>query len=81
MSRRSLESFGTRMKILGFMIEAGRPVSPKEINERLKIDHYPTVNYHLNKLIKEGVVIPLNDGANHYAVQPFMVRRDIDAEL
>jgi len=75
------ESFNTRMNILAYMIEAHKPVTPKEINEAMGIDHYPTINYHLNKLVKEGVVIPLRDGENHYTVQPFMWERNIDPRL
>lgn len=79
------ESFGTRMAILAYMIEQGRPVTPKEINEATGIDHYPTVNYHLSALVREGVVIPIRSNSpavlDTYQLQPFMVKREIDPNL
>jgi len=75
------ESFSTRMNILAYMIEQRRPVTPKEINEALGIDHYPTVNYHLKTLTREGVVIPLRNEGNYYTIQPFMWERKIDPRL
>jgi DNA-binding transcriptional ArsR family regulator len=79
--RTILESFETRMRILSALIERGEPMTSKEINEETGIGHYPTINYHLGQLIKEGVVIPLNGEERRYTVQPFMLERAVDEKL
>ena len=73
------KGFVKKMEIVKFMIEAGRPVLPSEIQKATSVKHYPTINYHLKQLVKEGVVIPLEDG--RYMVQPVMVDGEIDGSL
>jgi len=68
------EDFSTRMRILGFMIKKKKPVTPKQINEGCNINHYPTVLYHLKRMIEHGVIIPHR--GNKYSLQPFMVDKN-----
>lgn len=67
-----LESFNKRMKILAFMIQIGRAVTPTEIKEGTGIDYYNIIGYHLNCLRKEGVVILMQNSENMYKVQPML---------
>jgi len=73
------EWFIKKMEVLGYLIRVGRPVRPKEIYENTGVKHYPTINYHLKRLVEEGVVIPLRGG--RYMVQPFIANRSVDALL
>ncbi|MEM3905634.1 MAG: hypothetical protein QXQ95_08705 [Thermofilum sp.] len=73
------KEFIKKMEVLKFMIEAGRPVYPSEIRSNTNVKKYPTINYCLNRLCREGVVIPLDDG--RYVVQPFMITRCADKSL
>jgi DNA-binding transcriptional ArsR family regulator len=67
--------FAKKMEILKFMIERGVPVTPADIYHNTGVKHYPTINYHLKNLIREGVVIPFVD---KYMLQQFFYDASID---